>query len=301
MKPLKLARQFVLLGISSVVFLLTLALYQRPSVYVAKTAGANDTQLPPTNSPEVQGIATFPIITAQGVYAYDIDSGVILYEKDADSFFLPASTTKIVTALVAMDTFEPGTAINTGEFYVGGSQMGLSWHERITARDLFYGLLIHSGNDAAEVLARAFPQGRAAFINAMNDKVREINAFNTHFVNPSGLDQEGQITTAEDLARIATYAMGKAEFAKIVATERYTAHDVGGTMAHNLVNRNELLGKVPGVLGVKTGWTENARENLVTYIERDGKKVIIALLGSQDRFGETGELIEWIYNSHSSP
>ena len=94
----------------------------------------------------------------------------------------------------------------------------------------------------------------------------------------------------------------EAEMVSIVKKEKeYIARDLTGKIVHRLENRNELLGEVPGVLGVKTGWTENARENLVTYIERDGKKVIIALLGSQDRFGETGELIEWIYNSHSSP
>ena len=94
-------------------------------------------------------------------------------------------------------------------------------------------------------------------------------------------------------------AMNNPYFAKIVATESYLAESVGGEIRHKLVNINELIGEVDGVLGVKTGWTENARENLVTYIERDGHSVMIALLGSQDRFGETKELINWIFENYS--
>lgn len=287
------------MGLSAPVIASTFLLSQKsPSLYVAKTADANNVEVV-SKTPTPQDVGDFPVITAQGVYAYELGEGIVLYEKDADGLLLPASTTKIVTALVALDNYNLDKVINTGELYVGGSRMGLSWHESISVRDLLYGLLIHSGNDAAEVLARSFSGGREEFINAMNKKARELGSTSTNFVNPSGLDGEGQKTTARDLALIAVYAMQNPEFAKIVATESYVARDVSGTTVHYLKNKNELLGKTPGVLGVKTGWTESARENLVTYVERNGRRVIIAVLGSQDRFGETEELIEWIFGPYS--
>jgi D-alanyl-D-alanine carboxypeptidase (penicillin-binding protein 5/6) len=93
--------------------------------------------------------------------------------------------------------------------------------------------------------------------------------------------------------------MKNSEFAEIVGTKKINVSSVDGKIIHRLANVNELLGKIPGVLGVKTGWTENARENLVTYIERDNHKIMIAVLGSQDRFGETTELIDWIFSNYS--
>jgi len=223
---------------------------------------------------------------------------VVLYEKNPDLPLFPASTTKIVTALVAMDYYNDQEVLNTGNVSVPGQKMDLMLNEKMTVNDLLYGLLIHSANDAAEVLAQNYPGGREEFIRKMNLKAQEYYAGMTDFRNPSGLDEEGQVTSARDLARIATRAMQNPEFASIVATKEYVAKSDDGKIVHYLSNRNELLGKVNGVLGVKTGWTEGARENLVTYVERDGKHVILALLGSQDRFGETEELVEWIFGSY---
>jgi D-alanyl-D-alanine carboxypeptidase len=118
------------------------------------------------------------------------------------------------------------------------------------------------------------------------------------FQNPVGLDGLNQITTARDLVRASEVAMRNPEFAKVVGTKSVDFTDVTGKVKYNLKNINELLGTVPGVLGIKTGWTENARENLVTYIGRDGHKVIIAVLGSEDRFGETKELIDWVFTNY---
>src|SRR3990172_7899396 len=183
---------------------------------------------------------SYPMLSAQAALAIDLTSGVALYEKDPDKLLLPASTTKIVTALVAMDYYTPGEILTVPNIKSEGQRMRLIFGEKLSVDSLLKGLLISSANDAAEVLASEFPGWREAFISAMNTKARQLN----------------------------------------------------------LTNINELLGKVDGVAGVKTGWTENARENLVTYIERDGRKIMIALLGSQDRFGETKELIEWIFGNY---
>lgn len=240
----------------------------------------------------------FPVLSAQAVLAVDLDSGVVLYEKDPDKELLPASTTKIITALVAMDTYPDDRILKVGKVKVDGQKMNLVEGEEISVSGLLNGLLIYSANDAAEVLAQNYTGGRKEFVKAMNLKTRELNLDNSNFSNPIGLDGGGNYTTARDLIRASEVGMRIPGFAKIVGTKDITVKSSDGKIAHRLVNINELLGKVPGVLGVKTGWTENARENLVTYIERDGHKVTIAILGSSDRFGETKELIDWIFANY---
>lgn len=261
--------------------------------------------------PVISGNSTFPIISAEGAVAADIDSGIPLYEKNPDSPFLPASTTKIITALVALDSYPlDAVLVVPQKAAVDGQKMGLVPGERMKVENLLYGLLVYSANDAAETLAQNYcaprsqgqagpgPCGYDAFIAAMNDKAKALSMNNSHFANPVGLDEDGQRSTARDLVRASEVAMRNPEFAKIVGTKQITISDVSGKNVYNLTNLNELLGAVPGVLGVKTGWTENARENLVTYLERDGHRVLIAVLGSQDRFGETKELIDWIFANY---
>lgn len=249
--------------------------------------------------PTLVGQAPFPILSAEAALGVDIDSGVSLYEKNADTPLLPASTTKIITALVAMDYYPPDMELNVPKINVDGQKMGLIAGEKIKARDLLNGLLVYSTNDAAETLAQNFPGGRDLFIAAMNIKARQLSLDHSNFKNPSGLDGNTQVTTARDLIRVAQVAMQNPTFAKIVATKEITVKSQDGKIVHKLTNINKLLGAVPGVMGVKTGWTENARENLVTFVVRDGHRVMIALLGSSDRFGETKELIDWIFSSYS--
>jgi D-alanyl-D-alanine carboxypeptidase (penicillin-binding protein 5/6) len=245
------------------------------------------------------GRQDFPILSAQGALAVDLDSGVSLYEKNPDTKLLPASTTKIVTGLVALDSYPLDQIITIGRKNVVGQKMGLYPGEQISVENLLYGLLVYSANDAAEALAMNYPGGYDAFIVAMNAKAKNLSMINSNFQNPVGLDGLNQVTTAQDLIRVSEVAVRIPEFAKIVGTKSIGFTDVSGKIKYNLKNINELLGVVPGVLGIKTGWTENARENLVTYIERDGHKVMIAVLGSQDRFGETKELIDWIFANYN--
>lgn len=285
------------LSLLSFVFIATSALaLSKENINSQVSSVANNKSFTPL--PKLDEGVTFPIISAQAALAIDLDSGVTLYEKDPDKLLLPASTTKIVTALVAMDYYPSGMVLKVGKFKVEGQKMGLVEGEEMTAGDLLYGLLIFSANDAAEVLAQNFPGGRDLFIAAMNLKARQLHLENSNFINPSGLDGGNHVSTARDLIRVSEIAMQNPKFAEIVRTKEKEVKSVDGKVSHKLVNINELIGSVDGVLGVKTGWTEGARENLVTYIERNGKKVMIALLASQDRFGETRELIEWIFDNY---
>lgn len=249
--------------------------------------------------PVISKSESFPIVSAQAALAIDMDSQVTLYEKNPDSPYLPASTTKIITALVAMEYYPLDLILKVQDVKIEGQKMGLIKGEEITVENLLYGLLVYSANDAAEVLAQNFPGGRDLFIAAMNIKAKELSLNHSRFYNPTGLDGNGHVSTARDLIRVSEIAMKDPMFAKIVGTKQTVVKSTNGKIAHSLRNINELLGTVDGVLGVKTGWTENARENLVTYLEKDGRRIMIAILGSQDRFGETKELIDWIFVSYT--
>ncbi len=258
---------------------------------------ADSKTFPP--NPVLKQKDAYPILSAQGVVAIDLESGVPLYEKNPDAPLLPASTTKIVTALVSLDTYPLDSVLTVGDrITVDGQKMGLFAGEKMKVEDLLYGLLVYSANDSAEVLAQNYPGGYDAFIESMNNKARDLFMTNSHFDNPIGLDGNEQRSTARDLVRASEIAMKNPEFAKIVGTKEIVVTDASGKFSYDLKNVNQLLGVVPGVVGIKTGWTESARENLVTYIIRDQHKVMITLLGSQDRFGETKELIDWIFNNY---
>ncbi len=290
-------RNLLFLSLLSFVFIASsaLAISKGTEIYLEKKAAVSKSFTP---IPVLSEEAGFPVLSAQAALAVDLDAGMTLYEKNPVKPLLPASTTKIVTALVAMDYYQMDTTIKVGRISVEGQKMGLIYGEEITVQNLLYGLLIYSANDAAEVLAINYSGGRDMFITAMNLKASQLHLENTSFSNPSGLDGNGHHSTAEDLIRVAEVAMRNSAFREMVATKRKEVASVDGKIKHRLVNINELLGRVEGVLGVKTGWTESARENLVTYIERDGKRIMIVLLSSQDRFGETEELIDWIFENY---
>ena len=246
----------------------------------------------------IQDRVKFPILSAQGAIVVDLDSGESLYSKNPDSSLLPASTVKIMTALIALENLPENMPVRINGVKVEGQKMGLTTGQEISVGNLLEGLLVFSANDAAEVLADTFPGGRKVFVDEMNNKVKKLGLINTKYNNPTGIDGFDQVTTARDLVAISEYAMSNPRFADIVRKESVQIVNTDGEVFRNLRSTNQLLGKVDGVLGVKTGWTENARENLVSYVERDGKRVLVALLGSQDRFGESEELIEWVFDNY---
>ena len=164
--------------------------------------------------------------------------------------------------------------------------------------NLLYGALIYSGNDAAWALANYYPGGEPRFVEAMNQKAQELHLSHSHFTNPVGYDDPDHYMTPVDLARLGEAALDSETIAKMVAIPEITISDVTHTYFHHLTNVNELLGKIPGVGGIKTGWTEEAGENLITLIERNGHRVITVVLHSQDRFSDTTKLIDWIFANY---
>lgn len=249
--------------------------------------------------PVLIGTQTYPVLSAQGIIAVDSGSNTTLYEKNADQPLYPASTTKIVTALVALDYYKADQILTVINPQVDGQKMGLMTNEQMTFENLLNGLLIYSANDAAVTIADNYPGGRDAFVTAMNNKIQDLHLEHSHFANPVGLDDPTQLVTARDMVRVAEIAMQNSTFASIVGTKEKVITDVTGKFNYDLVTVNQLLGSVDGVIGVKTGYTEAARENLVTDVVRNNHTVFITVLGSQDRFGETKELINWIYGSYN--
>ena len=241
---------------------------------------------------------SFPFISAQGALIVDSKSQKYLFQKNTTDRLLPASTVKMMTALIALEEFNHDDIVEVGLVTIEGQKMGLTTGEKITVRDLITGLLVYSANDAAEVLASHYTGGRDEFVKRMNQKAQELSLNDTNFTNPSGLDGVNQYTTVTDLSKLALYALENPNFSQIVQTKHVVIKSVDERFTHVLTSTNQLLGEVDGVTGVKTGWTESARENLVTSFNKDGRELIIVLLGSQDRFGETKELITWVLENY---
>jgi len=239
-----------------------------------------------------------PNLTARSAIIVDVDSKTILFNKNPDLKLLPASTTKIMTGLIVIENYDLDDIVTITSVSDTGQKMDLEIGERITVESLLYGLLVQSGNDAATALAQFHPGGQDAFIALMNQKLKDLNLHDTQFTNAAGLDAYGHYTTVHDLSLLAAAAMKNPQFKKIVSTQGITVSDVDQTIFHQLEAINELLGQIRGLAGIKTGWTELAGECLVTYIKRGDKQIITVVLGSQDRFGETQQLIDWAFTNH---
>jgi len=175
--------------------------------------------------------------------------------------------------------------------------MGLVNGEKISFEALLYGSLVHSANDAAYTIAENYPGGIENFVAMMNKKAASLNLTDTHFSNPIGFDDDNQYITARDLAKLTKIALQNKIFAKIVSTKSITVSDVTYTYFHPLSNVNELLGKVSGVSGVKTGFTQTAGEVLVSNVKKNDRDVLFIVLKSQDRFGESEKLINWVFEN----
>lgn len=256
--------------------------------------------LPPI-APRPVKITTAPLsdLTAQAVYVMDLPSGSVLYQKEAEQKMLPASTVKMMTALTALTYFSPNDVLVVPEKFRDGQNLKLVKGEKMTMENLLYCLLVASANDAAETLAANYPGGRSAFVEQMNALAIKWNLNQTHFVNPTGIDQEGQYSSARDLALLAKIVLNDPLLSKIVATKNYTAYSQDGKMRHSMSNINLLLNQYPGVKGVKTGWTDLAGECLVGYLEKDNRRLISVVLGSNDRFGETIKIFNWVLDNFS--
>jgi D-alanyl-D-alanine carboxypeptidase len=241
-----------------------------------------------------------PLVGAAAALAVDMDSLRVLYSRNATVPRPPASLVKMMTAAVALDHFRPNTVIRVPRgalsvgAAVGGSAMGLLPGERLSLRDLLYGLLLPSGNDAAYTIAQAVAGSQQSFAALMNAKAAALGLEGTHFAQSYGFDEADQYSTAWDLMRLARYDLRHyALFDRIVATAyRY----IGPGRTHPdfaLHNQNRLLGIYPGAIGIKTGTTPAAGQNLVAAARRKGHRIIVVVLGSSDRYADATALLNY--------
>jgi D-alanyl-D-alanine carboxypeptidase len=220
----------------------------------------------------------------------------MLYAKDAHHRLPPASITKIMTAIVALESSDPDdmVTVNIDGFFPGDATvMGLQTGMQLSLRDLLYGLLLPSGADAAVAIARYVAGDVPSFVNRMNAEASDLGLQDTHFTNPHGLDAPGHYSSAYDMVMLGRYAMKNRLFAEIVNTKQYTPNWSGP----ELWNDNLLLWEYSGADGIKIGWTDNAGQTLVATAQRDGHRVYLALFGSQDRYTDAIRLFDWAFET----
>ncbi len=240
-------------------------------------------------------------ITAKSAIVIDMNSQRILYAKNENEKLPFASTTKIMTAIVAIEMCDLQEVVKIDDRSIGteGSSIYLQKGEELTLSDLLYGLMLHSGNDAAEAIAYHISGSIENFTALMNYKAKLIGAHNTNFMNPHGLPNELHYTTAADLAHICIYAMQNDIFRQIVATKNMTIITNGTGISRNLVNKNKLLYSYEGANGIKTGYTDLAGRCLCGAAEQNGIQLISVVLNSEDIYGDTQKLFDYYFENYS--
>ena len=240
-------------------------------------------------------IASEPMLSAQSALIIDDSSKVILFSKNPTLRFSTASTAKIMTALVALDFYKMDDVITVQSDNVMPFVMGFKIGERLIFSDMLYSLLLPSANDAAVAIAQNYPGGETAFVDKMNQYAHNLHLVNTHFGDPAGLLDSQNYTNALDLAELASYALKNKQFAQVVSTKQKSFTDLDGEN-FLIYSRNKLLG-IDGIDGVKTGYTEEAGEVLVTSKLVNGHRIIIVVMGSDDRFADTLNLLHLIFGN----
>ncbi len=240
-----------------------------------------------------------PSISADGAALLSASTGELIYGKSSDVLLPMASTTKIMTALTVLESGLPLSDVVTiprEAVGVEGSSIYLFEGEKITVRDLLYGLLLESGNDAATALAIATSGSESAFVELMNEKARSLGLTRTAFKNPHGLSAEGHATTAYELGLITVAALKNETFSEIVATKSYNTTPVSEAYpSHYFVNHNRLLRMLPGANGVKTGYTLASGRCLVSSACRDGDTYIAVTLGCRNDWKAHTEMLEFAF------
>ncbi len=235
-----------------------------------------------------------PEVNSRSCVVLDRLSKNVLYRKNEKNKVKMASTTKIMTAIIVLENSSLDATVEASKKAAGtgGSRLGLKTGDKITIRDLMYGLMLCSGNDAAVCLAENIGGSIEGFAELMNSKAQELGLSNTHFESPHGLDSDGHYTTAYELALLSDYALKNPTFLNIVGTKNYTVTING--FPKNLSNTNELLGNLNGVYGIKTGFTNGANRCLVTACKRGEMDIICVVLGADTKNFRTRDSIKLI-------
>lgn len=248
-------------------------------------------------------------LEAKAAIVLDRETGEILYKKNINKKLAIASLTKLMTALVAVEniSLDEEVTISQKAVETEGNRVDLWPRETISARNLLYGLLISSSNDAAVALAEHFDLSRLNeieaglnFIELMNQRAKILGLKNTHFDNPAGFDEPENFSTAHDLAQFTSFLLDRPLLFEISKISRMKIYSTDGKIGHLLLNTNKLLRKLPNIVGGKTGFTEEAEGTMILVVKEPNKNhsVISVILGSVERFEETEKLIKWVLEAY---
>ena len=223
-------------------------------------------------------------VNAEAAVVMDADSGRLLYAQNPDKRLANASTTKIMTALLTLEQPDQDRyfTVDSDAIQVEGTTMGLQPGDSVTLHQLAAGMLLPSGNDAANAAAVEIAGSEEAFVRLMNQRAAELGLENTQYRNPSGLDAEGHYASARDLATLAAHALENEDFADIVSKQEIRMAFGNPPYNRSLYTTNKLLERYPYAIGVKTGYTDDAGLCLVTAAEKDGTRLIIVTLNGKD-------------------
>lgn len=240
-------------------------------------------------------------VSAESAVVTEAGRGEIIYEKNAHKRRGMASTTKIMTAICAIEKMDAASIVTVPREAVGieGSSVYLKEGERITLENLLYAMMLQSANDAAAAIAIAVSGSIEAFAELMNAKAAELGLCDTHFENPHGLDGKEHYTTAYELAKIAAYALENEVFARIVSTVKYTIPATELSPARTLVNHNRLLRENDDIIGVKTGYTKKCGRTLVSAARRDGITLVCVTLCDGDDWRDHRALLDYGFELYS--
>lgn len=271
-----------------------------PLVFVPAAPRPTSTPVPPP--PVLAREVPPPRISAAMAVVVDEDSGALLYERAAHREWPPASLTKIVTAMVALDYGNPSARVTVdvdSRVMWDSTVMGLRPGEEVSLEDLLYGLMLPSGNDAAIAIARHIAGSEWLFAELMNAKVRQLGLQHSRFVNPHGLETAGHYSSAYDMAMLAREGMRNPVFRRLAAAKDWDAS--GLLQAYHLVNLNRLLRQYPGADGVKIGYEDTALNTMVVSATRNGHRVYASLLRSTSRDADGTALLDYAFDAYQWP
>ena len=253
-------------------------------------------------APERTGDASAPYVSAWYVAIVDDASGQLIYGEQPNVSVPQASTTKIATTIVALERspdlsrrIKVTVSASAMAARDGSSTMGIEPGRSVGLDTLLYGMMLPSGNDAAEQVALSLADSREQFVAWMNDEAAALGLTDTHFANPSGMDAAGHYSSAYDMAMLARYAMRNPTFRQLVGTVRFTGDN------YPMRNLNRLLDLYPGADGVKIGYTDLAQKTIVASAMKDGHRVYVSLMHSADLVTDSTELFDWVWANYSWP
>ncbi len=266
------------------------------SIYPKNNFIIKNNQLLNTNIPStpILKLTNKPFLSAQNYILVDVDTNKILLSHNIDQKIFPASTTKLATALTALNLYPLDEVITINQEYDTGKVMELKQGEKITVKSLVSALLVYSANDSAFSLANHYQSGIPGFVDQMNLLMTKYNLKNTHFTNVDGIHNDNHYSTVYDLSQLGRLSIKNNTVASVVKTKELIVSDVDNQILHPLVSTNELLGVVPEIKGLKTGWTPEAKGCFIGLIDINGRQIISVVSQSDDRFQDTKTLVDWL-------